>query len=166
MIPFAYGISMKLLRIGMLGLLLVVSACGLLNPQDGTVVVYGTFVGAIPVGVRGVRLVADSEIYPVNNYDSRDDVGPTPLPREDIAEAVFWTDAAFRASHHARGDSSTIRTTFTLKPDNYGVHLQQMLPPLLLGGEYSYEGIGSDSSRPIKVYPRKTITVRLRGTFD
>jgi hypothetical protein len=158
---------MKLLRFGVFSLLLVVNSCGLFSPEDGTVVVYGTFIGVIPDDVQGVRFIADfRDPYRYSNYPNLDDLTHRGEKRVDISEAVIWTDEAFRASHHARGDSSTIKTTFTLSPEDYTIRLQQILPPQTYGGGSIYDDMGSDSYRQIDIHPRKTITVRLRGTFD
>jgi hypothetical protein len=158
---------MKLLRLGVFSLLFIVTACGLFEPEDGTVVVYGTFTGAIPENVMGVRLVAVFYSPYTNNYAYRDDINAPTMKISDITEAVIWTNEAFKTNHQARGDSTTFMTTFTLRPEDYSIQLQKMLPPPVApGGGYTYSGMGRDSYMEVEVLPRKTITVRLRGTFD
>ncbi len=133
-------------------MLLCISGCGLTNPDDGSVIVYGTVIGVIPDNVEGLRIFVR---YPNPDYTSR-----------DISEALLWTDQSFRQSHHARGDSTTIKSTFTLRPNEYLISIQQVLPPEYSGGDWRYYGFGYGGLTSVEVLSGKTLVINLRGSFE
>ncbi len=138
---------------GLLAVLLVIIGCGIFKPDNSRVLVYGTFIGSISEQVDGFRIVARRAI----NLQRR----------TDISEALIWADESFRADHHARGDSTTIITTFTLPPDEYQIKLQKVYAPTSSGGEWGYGGLGSsDSWANISLVAGSNLTVRLRGLLD
>ena len=150
-----HHIMRNAIQIGILLLLLPLGSCGIFGPQDGTVKVVGTIVGVVPSDIDGIRLVA---LLP----DPLSEELPGSPQFKAISEVVMWIDSGFVSQHHASGDSTTIRTTFTLHPDEYAIGFQKMYG----GDSWQYVGLGPESSKWVTVLPRKEITVRLFHEFQ
>ena len=133
----------------MVVILALSGGCGLIEPEDGTLIIHGTIVGSLPEELEGIRIAV---LYPNDYY-----------PTNPISEALVWTDDSFRDGHQSRGNETTIKTTITLRPTSYILRLQEIWPPAETGGSWRYCYMGSESFRSIKVLPGKTVTARLRG---
>jgi len=137
-------------------LILLITSCGLVEPQDGTIKAFGTVIGEIPDGVEGLRLV-------IWYHDQLGQDMPGDPTHRVISEALIWADESFIANHHARGDSTTILTTFTLRPNPYVLSFEKVLPPLYPGNPFRYDSFESED---VTVLSRKELVVRLRGSFE
>jgi len=145
---------LKLSRIAYLILLLLLASCGIFEPRDGTVKIVGTIIGMIPSHFDGFRVVASL-------YDPLSEDLPDRPQYMVITEAVVLIDSGFISQHQASGNSTTIRTTFTLHPEEYAIGFQG----IFIGDSWEYDGLGRESSKWVTVSPGKEITIRLFHEF-
>ena len=143
---------MKYQHLGMIVVLCSLAHCGLTKPQDGTITVHATVSGEWPTDTLGIRIVAQitTDLY----------------TRKDISEAVIWAENSFIAEHTARGDSTTIVTTFTLPPHEYRIALEEVCRSVYSNEEWWYIGLGRDSRQYITLHDGQKLVLHLSGSFD